>query len=88
MIWRWFTAIIGCYGFAVASAMLTARVLPVSSDMARVEVTGWPMLLSFLVYAMAGLWTLHEIRLGRVSAVIWGSTLVMAGLLWWLGVRA
>lgn len=88
MAWRWITAVIGGYGFAVAAAMLTARLLPVSGVMARIEATGWPMILSFLVYAIAGLWALHEVRLGRVSAVIWGGALAMAALLWTLGVRA
>ena len=88
MTWRWLTAIIGGYAFAVAVAMLAARLLPVSDATTRVEATGWPMILSFLIYAAAGLWALHDIRLGRVSAGIWGGSIVMAGLLWWLGVRA
>lgn len=88
MAWRWLTAIIGGYAFAVATAMLVARLLPVSDALTRVEATGWPMILSFLVYASMGLWALHDIRLGRVSAVIWGGAIVMAGLLWSLGVRA
>ncbi|WP_454278424.1 hypothetical protein [Sphingomonas sp. Marseille-Q8236] len=88
MAWRWFTAIVGGYGFAVAAAMLTARLLPAPDVLTRVEVTGWPMLLSFLVYVGIGLWALHEIRLRRVSAVIWGGALAMAALIWWLGVRA
>ncbi|MDQ1232339.1 MULTISPECIES: hypothetical protein [unclassified Sphingomonas] len=88
MAWRWFTAIVGGYGFAVAAAMLTARILPAPDTMARIEVTGWPMLLSFLVYAGIGLWALHEIRLRRVGAVVWGGAIVMAGLIWWLGTRA
>ena len=85
---RWLTAAVGGYGFAVAAAMLTARILPVSDAQSRVEATGWPMILSFLVYAGVGLWALHEIRLARVAAVVWGGALVMAALLWWLGVRA
>ncbi len=88
MAWRWLTAIVGGYAFAVATAMLAARLLPVSDALTRVEATGWPMILSFLVYASMGLWALHDIRLGRVSAVIWGGAIVMAGLLWSLGVRA
>ncbi|MGE7206013.1 hypothetical protein ACQKJZ_10090 [Sphingomonas sp. NPDC019816] len=88
MAWRWLTAILGGYAFAVATAMLAARLLPVSDALTRVEATGWPMILSFLVYASAGLWALHDIRLGRVSTVIWGGAIVMAGLLWSLGVRA
>ncbi|WP_440979092.1 hypothetical protein ACQHGV_00920 [Sphingomonas pseudosanguinis] len=88
MAWRWLTAIVGGYAFAVATAMLAARLLPVSDALSRVEATGWPMILSFLVYASMGLWALHDIRLGRVSAVIWGGAIVMAGLLWSLGVRA
>ncbi len=88
MGWRWVTAVLGGYGFTVAAAMLTARLLPVSGPQSRVEATGWPMLLSFLVYAGVGLWALHALRLTRISAVVWGGTLVMAALLWWLGVRA
>lgn len=87
MAWRWVTAVVGGYGFAVASAMLTARALPVSDATTRVEATGWPMVLSFLVYAGIGLWSLHEGRLGRVSAVVWGSALVMAAILKLWGVR-
>ncbi|WP_312489870.1 hypothetical protein [Sphingomonas sp.] len=88
MAWRWLTAIVGGYAFAVATAMLAARLLPVSDALTRVEATGWPMILSFLVYASAGLWALHEVRLGRVGAIIWGGAIVMAGLFWLLGVRA
>ncbi|HIV76485.1 MAG TPA: hypothetical protein H9899_03065 [Candidatus Sphingomonas excrementigallinarum] len=88
MAWRWITAILGCYGFAVTAAMLTARLLPARDAMARVEATGWPMVLSFLLYAVVGLWSLHEVRLGRVSAVIWGGAIAMAVLLKLLGVRA
>lgn len=87
MAWRWVTAVIGGYGFAVASAMLAARLLPVASATARVEATGWPMILSFLVYAGIGLWSLHTVRLGRVTAVVWGGTLVMAVILMLWGVR-
>ncbi|GAM00461.1 hypothetical protein [Sphingomonas parapaucimobilis] len=88
MAWRWITAIVGGYGFAVAAAMLTARLLPAPDATARVEATGWPMILSFLLYAGVGLWSLHEARLGRVSAVIWGGALAMAVALKLLGVRA
>lgn len=88
MAWRWITAIIGGYGFAVASAMLAARTLPAQDAIQRVEATGWPMILSFLVFAGIGLWSLHEVRLGRVSAVVWGGALAMAILLKLLGVRA
>ena len=87
MAWRWVTAVVGGYGFACAAAMLTARVLPATDPLARVEVTGWPMILSFLVYAGIGLWSLHEARLARVSAVVWGGALVMAVLLKLVGVR-
>ncbi len=45
------------------------------------------MVLSFLLYAGIGLWALHEVRLGRVSAVIWGGALAMAVMLKLLGVR-
>ncbi len=87
MAWRWLTAIVGGYGFAVAAAMLVARSLPVADPLGRVEATGWPMILSFLAYAGIGLWSLHEQRLGRVSAVVWGGALVMAMLLKLLGLR-
>ncbi|WP_428969126.1 iron transporter [Sphingomonas sp. Xoc002] len=87
MAWRWITAILGGYAFAVAAAMLTARLLPAPDATARVEATGWPMILSFLLYAGIGLWALHEVRLGRVSAVIWGGALAMAVTLKLLGVR-
>ncbi len=88
MAWRWVTAILGGYGFTVAAAMLGARLLPAPDATARVEATGWPMILSFLLYAAIGLWSLHEVRLGRVSAVIWGGAIGMAVLLKLLGVRA
>lgn len=88
MTWRWITAIVGGYGFTVAAAMLTARLLPAPDAIARVEATGWPMILSFLLYAGIGLWSLHEVRLGRVSAVVWGGAIAMAVLLKLLGVRA
>lgn len=88
MAWRWITAILGDYGFTVAAAMLSARILPAPDASARIEATGWPMLLSFLLYAGIGLWALHEVRLGRISMVIWGGALVMAILLKLLGVRA
>lgn len=87
MAWRWFTVIVGGYGFAVAAAMLTARTLPAEGPVARVEATGWPMILSFLIYAGVGLWSLHEVRMGRVSAVVWGGALAMAVLLKLAGVR-
>jgi hypothetical protein len=87
MAWRWITAVVGGYGFACAAAMLIARVLPAGDPIARVEATGWPMVLSFLVYAGIALWSLHEARLARVSAVVWGGALVMAVLLKLLGVR-
>lgn len=87
MAWRWITAAIGGYGFAVAAAMLAARTLPAAGPLARIEATGWPMVLSFLVYAGIGLWSLHDVRLGRVSAVVWGGALAMAVLLKLLGVR-
>ena len=88
MAWRWLTAVLGGYGFAVAAAMLSARLLPAPDATARVEATGWPMLLSFLLYAGVGLWSLHEVRLGRVGALVWGGAIGMAVLLKLLGVRA
>ena len=78
---RTFTAIVGGYIAAAGSVSLFARIAPVD----RAEATIWAMTLSFLVYAGLILWALHETRLSRVAAAIWGLAFASAGCLWLLG---
>lgn len=77
------TALLGGYGAASVLATSMARLLPV----ARVEATLWGMILSFLFYAVIGLWCFVEPRLWRAAAIVWGVAIPGALLLWWLGVR-
>lgn len=83
MIARCATALAGGYAAAAGIASLGARLLPV----ARVEATVWGMILSFLIYAVLGLWAFHERRLARVALVIWGCALLTAGLAFAIGPR-
>ena len=80
---RCFTALVGGYAAAAAMASLLARLLPI----ARVEATMWGMILSFLMFASLGLWAFHERRLWKVAKVIWGGTLLSAGIVMAIGVR-
>ena len=80
---RCVTALVGGYAAAAVLATLIARLLP--GD--RAEATAWGMTLSFLFYAVIGLWCFHEGRLARVLAAVWGIALAGGGLLWLLGVR-
>ena len=45
------------------------------------------MILSFLIFASLGLWAFHERRLWKVAKVIWGGTLLSAGIVMAIGVR-
>ncbi|MES2056382.1 MAG: iron transporter [Pseudomonadota bacterium] len=80
---RCLTALIGGYAAAAGVATLSARLLPI----ARAEATGWAMILSFLLYAVIGLWCFHEARLWRVAAIVWGMALLSIGAAVLLGVR-
>lgn len=80
---RCLTAFLGNYAFAATAASLTARLLPI----ARVEATAWAMILSFLLYAIVGLWCFAEARLARVAGVVWGGALLMGAAVWLIGVR-
>jgi hypothetical protein len=80
---RCLTAFLGNYAFAATAASLAARLLPI----ARVEATAWAMILSFLLYAIVGLWCFAEARLARVAGVVWGGALLMGAAVWWIGVR-
>ena len=84
MVARCVTALVGGYAAAAALATLLARVLP----MARVEATVWGMIVSFLIYAVIGLWAFHEPRLVRVALLVWGIAVLVGGATWLLGVRA
>lgn len=66
------TALVGGYAAAAGLATLLARLLPGS----RVEASTWGMVLSFLVFAVLGLWAFHERRLVQVATVIWGLALL------------
>lgn len=83
MVARSVSALVGGYAAAAGVATIAARLLPV----ARVEATIWGMILSFLLYAVLGLWAFHEPRLGRVAAILWGMAILSGGLAWTLGVR-
>lgn len=83
MAGRAFTALVGGYIAASGLASLLARFLPI----ARVEATAWGMILSFLIYAVIGLWAFHEARLVRVALFVWGSALLSIGLLTLMGTR-
>ncbi|MFS2108583.1 iron transporter [Sphingomonas sp. Sphisp140] len=83
MAGRCLTALVGGYAAAAGLATLLARLLPV----ARVEATGWGMILSFLFYGAFGLWAFHEPRLARVAGVIWGTAVIAGGAAFLLGVR-
>jgi len=78
------SAFVGGYAAASALASLLARLLP----LARVEATGWGMIVSFPIYAGLLLWAFHEPRLSRVAAVLWGSAAVCVALVMALGPRA
>ncbi|WP_308814378.1 iron transporter [Sphingomonas sp. GV3] len=78
---RAFTALVGGYLAAAALATLLARLLPG----ARAEATLWALLLSPLLYVIAGLWAFHEPRLTRVLAIMWGGTLLADGAIALLG---
>jgi len=77
---RTVTAIVGGYAAAAGSVSLIARIAPID----RAEATIWAMTLSFLIYAGLILWAFHEIRLARVTGVIWGLALGSIGCLWLL----
>jgi len=77
------TALIGGYAASAGVATLSARLLPI----ARVEATIWGMILSFLLFALLGLWAFHEPRLARVAGVIWGVAGVSITAAWMLGAR-
>lgn len=80
---RAITALVGSYAAASGLAALLARLLPV----ARVEATGWALILSFLFYAVIGLWCFHEPRLARVAGLVWGLAALSTGAAMLLGVR-
>jgi len=80
---RCLTALVGGYAAAAAIASLGARLLPI----AAAEATAWGMILSFLLFAVLGLWAFHEHRLGRVALVIWGTALASVAILLLLGPR-
>ncbi len=84
MVLRCLTALIGGYAATAGLSALSARLLPID----RAEATGWALILSILLYPVIALWCFHEPRLGRILAGVWGSALLCAALLWWLGVRA
>ncbi|MBY8825237.1 hypothetical protein [Sphingomonas colocasiae] len=77
------TALVGGYAAASGLAALLARLLPV----ARVEATGWALILSFLFYAVIGLWCFHEPRLSRVAGLVWGLAAFSIAAAMLLGVR-
>ncbi len=81
---RCLTALVGGYVAAAGLASLLARLLPI----ARAEATAWGMILSFLFFALLGLWAFYEPRLTRVTGIIWGTAILAIGALWLLGVRA
>jgi hypothetical protein len=81
---RVLTALFGGYLAAASVTALLARALPGS----RVEASAWGMTLSFLLFAVAGLWAFHEPRLRVVTTGLWGSGLACAGMLLILGTRA
>jgi hypothetical protein len=83
MAFRSVTALVGGYAAAAVLATLLARLLPI----ARVEATGWGMIMSFPLYAAIGLWCFHEHRPMRVVGAVWGVVIVGGCLLWLLGVR-
>lgn len=78
------TALVGGYAAAAGSASLLARLLPV----ARAEATAWGMILSFLIFAMLGLWAFHEVQLTRVVVILWGLAAACIALTLLLGPRA
>lgn len=78
------TALIGSYLAAAGSASLLARIMPI----ARPEATAWGMILSFLIFALLGLWAFYERRLAHVAMAIWGSAVLTTGAVLLLGVRA
>jgi hypothetical protein len=84
MVVRAVTAPVGGYAAASGLATLLARLLPV----ARAEATAWGMILSFLFFAIIGLWAFHEARLLRVAGAVWGVATVSIGFVLLLGVRA
>jgi len=77
------TALIGGYAAAAGVATLAARLLPLD----RAEATAWGMILSFLIYALFGLWAFHERRLLMIAPVIWGAAVLSIATAFALGVR-
>lgn len=84
MLLRCVTALVGGYAATSALVSLLARLAP----FARVEATGWAMILSFPIYACIGLWAFHEPRLSRVASVLWGGLAVCVATLYALGPRS
>lgn len=80
---RCVTALVGAYVAAAGLASLVARLLPI----AQPEATVWGMILSFLIFAMFGLWAFHETRLTRVVGVIWGAATFCVTALLLMGTR-
>lgn len=80
---RAFTALCGGYFAAAGLATLMARLAPGS----RVEASAWGMTVSFLLFAVLGLWAFHERRVWVVAVALWGTALVSVGVLYALGVR-
>lgn len=83
MTLRALTALIGGYGAAAGLATLLARLVPGS----RVEASAWGMTVSFLLFAVFGLWAFHERRLAVVVLGVWGCAVVSVAALYALGVR-
>jgi hypothetical protein len=77
------TALFGGYAAAAGIATLSARLLPGS----RVEASAWGMTLSFLLFAVFGLWAFHERRLITVMGALWGAAAICGGAALLLGVR-
>lgn len=80
---RAITALVGGYAASSGLSALLARLLPV----ARVEATGWALILSFLFYVVIGLWCFHEPRLARVAGLVWGLAALSTGAAMLLGLR-
>lgn len=78
------TALIGGYFAAAGLASLLARLLRID----RAEATVWGMMVSFLIYAIIGLWAFYEQRLARVAGGIWGIAIFTIMVTYLLGARA
>lgn len=80
VLWRVLLACLGGYAVTALACMVFAHVLVAVGLLARAPAVLLSTLLSFVLYTAVVLWVFHERRLRRVSALLLGSSAVLAGM--------